>query len=288
MVFELDCGWGASAGRNPVDYLSKPPERFPLLHVKDMSHSRVEDPKTIVKEGQQVELMVLKVDRDSRKIALGLKQVLPDPWEGIEAKYPPNTTLAGRVVRLADFGAFVELESGVDGLVPISEITFERRIKHPSEIVNVGDMVRARVLSVDPQRKRISLSIKKAGDDPWMGASTRWPANEIVEGIVKRITEFGAFVELTPGVEGLVHISEIANTHVRKVSDAVSEGQLVRAKVLSVEEDRRRISLSIKQASPTQNYSGTSAPATPAAGPAVEEPAKAPTKRKKPLKGGLD
>lgn len=253
-----------------------------LLHVKDMSHARIDDPKTIVKEGQQLELMVLKVDRDARKIALGLKQVLPDPWADIESKYSANTVVNGRVVRLADFGAFVELESGVDGLVPISEITFERRIKHPSEIVNVGDVVRVRVLSIDKDRKRISLSIKKAGDDPWMGAATRWPANTIIEGVVKRITEFGAFVEITPGVEGLVHISEISSSHVRKISDAIGEGQLVRAKVLGVEEDRRRISLSIKQVSAVPDYTAPVASAEP------EEAPKPQPKRKKPLKGGLD
>jgi len=174
----------------------------------------------------------------------------------------------------------VELEPGVEGLIPVSEMTFERRIKHPSEIVKENDVVKARVLSIDVQRKRISLSIKRVGDDPWMGASARWPVGSVAAGIVKRTTEFGAFVELTPGVEGLVHISELSDQRVRSVSEAVQEGQTVQAKVLEVDEDRRRISLSIKQLAAMPEYAGPAAP--------VSEPAQTKSKRKKPLKGGLD
>lgn len=259
-----------------------------LLHVKDMAHSRVEDPNTIVQQGQTLELRVLKVDREARKVGLGLKQVLPDPWAGAGEKFIPDTVVSGRVVRLADFGAFVELESGVDGLIPISELTFERRIKHPSEIVNVGDMIKVRVMSVDLERKRISLSLKKVGDDPWTGAAVRWPEKSEVQGVVKRIAEFGAFVELVPGVEGLVHISELSNERVRSVGDAVKEGQPVKCKVLGVEEDRRRISLSIKQAGQESAFYATPGSAAGSASSAEGEAPKPPAKRKKPLKGGLD
>jgi small subunit ribosomal protein S1 len=251
-----------------------------LLHVKDMSHARVEDPRQIVSEGQKLELMVLKVDRETRKIALGLKQVLPDPWADAAAKWPVDSLVSGTIKRLADFGAFVELEPGVEALVPISEMTFERRIKHPSELLKEGDVTRARVMAVDPSRKRISLSIKRVGDDPWMGASARWPVDTVVSGIVKRITDFGAFVEITPGVEGLVHISEISDQRIRSVKDALGEGQSVQAKVLEVDEERRRISLSIKAVVSSADYTGQAAEAA--------QPSKPAPKRKKPLRGGLD
>ncbi len=251
-----------------------------LLHVKDMSYSRVEDPSKVVQPGQQLELMVLKVDREAKKVGLGLKQVMPDPWADVESKYVVDSMVNGRVTRLADFGAFVELEAGLEGLIPISELSFERRLKHPSDAVKEGDVVKVRVISVDAERKRVSLSLKRAGDDPWMGASARWTEGSIVEGPVKRCTEFGAFVEIATGVEGLVHISEISDTRVRAVGDVLTEGQIVKAKVLGVDEERRRISLSIKQAAATAFQEAAPAPeAAPA------KPAKA---RKTPLKGGLE
>lgn len=255
-----------------------------LLHVKDMSFSRVEDPKAIVKEGELLKVKVLKIDRETKKIALGLKQILPDPWEGVVQKYPVNDVIQGKVTRLAEFGAFIELEPGVEGLIPISEMSFEKRIKHPSEIVSVGQTPNVRVMSVDPEKKRISLSIKRVGDDPWTGASARWPEGTIVSGTVKRITEFGAFVELAAGVEGLVHISELSSTRVRSVGEVVQVGQTVQAKVLSVDETARRASLSIKQVQESPQYTGEPT-AEAQAEAALPPPA---PKRKKPLKGGLD
>lgn len=251
-----------------------------LLHVRDMSHSRVEDPKNIVKEGQTLEVKILKVDREARKISLGLKQVMPDPWADVTSKWALDSLVSGRITRLADFGAFVELEPGVEGLVPISEMTFERRLRHPSDLVKVGEVVRVRVINVDGEKRRIGLSLKRVGVDPWMGASGRWPVNSVVSGRITRLTEFGAFVELTPGVEGLVHISELSHERVRSVSEAAKEGQNVQAKVLSVDEDARRISLSIKQLTSLADYTG----------PATETPAEPPKpakKRKTPLRGGL-
>ena len=256
-----------------------------LVHVSDMAYSRVEDPSTIVAEGQQVEVKVLKVDQEAERISLGLKQAKPDPWLGVESKWPVDSLISGRVTRLAEFGAFAEVEEGVEGLIPIGEMTFERRIKHPSEIVNEGDVVRLRVLSVEPDRRRISLSIKQAGEDPWMGASVRWPAESIVDGMVTRVADFGAFVQLSPGVDGLVHVSELSDGHVRAVTDVVREGDRVQAKVLEVDEERRRISLSIRQLATVAEYTG------PAAGDeagAAEVPPPPQTKRKRPLKGGLD
>ena len=249
-----------------------------LLHVSDMSHGRVEDPSSIVSVGEGVEVMVLKVDREQRRVSLGLKQVLPDPWHDAQEKWGPDDVVSGRVTRLADFGAFVELEAGVEGLVPIGEMTFERRIRHPGEIVSEGDVVRIRVMNVDTQRRRISLSLKRVGDDPWIGASIRWPVGDAVEGVVTRIADFGAFVELTGGVEGLVHISELSNERVRGVGDVLREGQTARVKVLSVDEEARRISLSVKQLVEAPDDDTTR----------QEGPARAPRKRKKPLKGGLE
>lgn len=252
-----------------------------LLHVKDMSHGRVEDPKTIVKEGQRLELKVLKVDKETHKIALGLKQALPDPWADAEQKWPIDSVVSGRVTRLAEFGAFVELEPGVEGLVPMSEMTFERRIKTASEICKPGDVIKVRVLSMELERNRISLSIKRVGDDPWMGASARWPEDSVVTGTVKRIAEFGAFIELTPGVEGLVHISEISHDRIRTVNEVLREGQSVQAKVIEVDEDRKRISLSIKQITSLADYTGPEKTEP-------EQPAKPQPKRKTPLRGGLE
>ena len=256
-----------------------------LLHISDMSHSRVEDPNEIVKTGQKVEVMILKIDRETDRIGLGLKQVQPDPWTGAAEKWPVDEIVGGRVTRLADFGAFVELEPGVEGLVPISEMSFEKRIKHPSEVLAAGDTPQLRVLSVDPARKRISLSVKRVGADPWVGASVRWPEGSVVEGVVKRLEDFGAFVELTAGVEGLVHISEASENRVRHISEVLKDGQLVKAKVQSVDEHQRRISLSIKALRTDPNFTGEGIEEniqTQSESPAPQK------KRKTPLRGGLD
>ncbi len=249
-----------------------------LLHVKEMSHGHVDSPKDVVHEGQNIRVAVTSIDRENRKIGLSLKQIMADPWEGVELKYPVDSVIAGRVTRLADFGAFVELEEGIEGLVPIGELTFERHIKHPSEIVKEGDTIKVRVMRVEPDRRRISLSLKKVEGDPWTGASVRWPEDSIVEGNVVRIADFGAFVQLAPGVDGLVHISELSPMHVQSVRDVVREGELVKAKVLNVDEDARRIALSIKQLSEAGQ---TDVPRDLGS-------LSKPTKRNRPLKGGLD
>jgi len=256
-----------------------------LLHVSDMSYSRVEKPEDVVHVGQKVEVMILKLDRENDRISLGLKQVQPDPWTAAAEKWPEGELVSGRVTRLADFGAFVELEPGVEGLVPISEMSFEKRIKHPSEVIKEGDTPQLRVLKVDPQRKRISLSIKRVGDDPWVGASVRWPVDSVAEGVVTRFESFGAFVELAPGVEGLVHVSEVSEHRVRHASEALRDGQLVQAKVLSVDEAQRRISLSVKALRTDPNFTGEGLGDDGASQAQATKPAK---KRKTPLRGGLD
>ena len=249
-----------------------------LLHVKEMAYRRVEDPHEILKEGQQVEVMILKLDHEQRKVGLGLRQTMADPWEGAEVQWPVDSSATGRITRLADFGAFVELAEGVEGLIPIGELTFGRRIRHPDEVVKEGDLVNVRVLSVDLERRRIGLSLKRMGEDPWTGASVRWPNGSVATGIVTRLAEFGAFVEVGEGVEGLIHVSELSEGRVRRVEEAVREGDTVRAKVLEVDEAARRMSLSIKQLADAAGYEG-----------AVDDaPPPTPQKRKRPLKGGLD
>ncbi len=261
-----------------------------LLHVRDMSHARVEDPHEVVKEGQKLEVMILKIDREARKIGLGLKQVMPDPWTSAETKWPVNEVVAGRVTRLADFGAFLELTPGVEGLIPISEMSFAKRIKHPSEVCNVGDVVKVRVMNVDTEKKRISLSIKRVGDDPWTGASVRWAEGTVTTGVVSRIADFGAFVELASGVEGMVHVSEISTERVRSVGEALQVGQTVKVKVLAVDETARRIGLSIKQADDVVDYASymNTADREAASQPAAEGSKGKKPKKQKPRKGGLD
>jgi small subunit ribosomal protein S1 len=223
---------------------------------------------------------VLKIDRENEKIGLGLKQLLADPWTDAESKWPVDTVVSGRVTRLMDFGAFCELEAGVEGLIPISEMSFEKRINHPSEVVSENEVVKVRVMRIELDRKRISLSIKRLQDDPWIGAGVRWPVDSVVEGTVTRITDFGAFVELASGVDGLVHISELSPMRVNSVTDVVKQGEKVQAKVVDVDEERRRIGLSIKQLAASPDYTGVEA--------AEAEAAKPRPKRKKPLRGGLD
>ena len=217
-----------------------------LLHVSDMSHGHVDKPGDVVSPGDKIRVKVLKIDRDKDRIGLGLKQTLTDPWQNAPAKYPAEQIITGRVTRLADFGAFVEIEPGIEGLIPISEMSWSRRVGHPKEVLSAGETVKVFVMNVDPQRKRMSLSLKRAEEDPWMGAAIRFAEGSKVSGRVSRVTDFGAFVELGKGIEGMVHISELAEGYVASVGQVVSEGQNVEAKVLSVDESKRRIALSIK------------------------------------------
>ncbi len=260
-----------------------------LLHIRDMSHRRIDDPTEIVHPGQHLELVVLKFDRDEQKLSLGLKQIMPDPWKDAESKYQPGTVITGRISKLENFGAFVELEEGIEGLIPISEITYERRIKHPSDVLKTGEIVKVKIMQIDIPRKRISLSIKQVGDDPWLGASVRWPTDSIVKGTVTRLTDFGAFVQLSPGVEGLIHISELSDKKIRTAGDVVRVGDEIDVKVLSVDEENRRIALSVKQLASVPSYTGSAESSSsnekPDSQAAKSQKKK---KRKTPLKGGLD
>jgi small subunit ribosomal protein S1 len=249
-----------------------------LVHASDMAWSRVEDPEKLLQVGQAVQVMVLKVDRETDRIGLGLKQVAGDPWDKVPEKYHEGTVTSGRIVKLMPFGAFVELEPGVDGLVHVSEITWQQRVADPKHVLDVGDVVDVVVLEVDLEKRRIALSMKQVEESPWMQAARDFKANDVVEGKVTRLAEFGAFVELAPGVEGLVHISEVAPHRVTRVSEAVRVGATVQVRILEIDPARRRIALSRKNLDPDIDVEAANRQQ-------AERTAK---KRKKPLRGGLD
>ena len=216
-----------------------------LIHVSDMSYGHVDDPAQVVKVGDHVRVKVLKVDLENDRISLGLKQAAPDPWEMVEQKYPPRTQISGRVTRLANFGAFVELEQGIEGLIPMSEMSWGR-VGNAAQVLQAGQVITVMVLDVDGQRRRVSLSIKAMQDDPWTGVDSKYAPDMEVTGIVTRTAAFGAFVQLEDGVEGMIHISELSDRRVNTVEDVVREGQEIKAKVLAVDPDQHRISLSMR------------------------------------------
>ena len=222
-----------------------------LLHVSDMSYGRVSHPSEVLSVGDQITVKVLKFDREKERISLGLKQLAPDPWENISQRYPANNRVIGRVVSVTDYGAFVELEPGVEGLIHISEMTWSRRMKHPSKVVKVGDQVEAVVLEVKPRERRISLGIKQLEADPWTTVEERYSIGSVVEGRVRKLTDFGAFVEIEEGIDGLVHISDLSWTkRVKHPSEMLTKGQLVQAVILNIDAANRRLSLGIKQLQP--------------------------------------
>lgn len=250
-----------------------------LLHVSELSFRRVKNVSEVVKVGDLVDVKIIKIDKVAGKLSLSLKQAMPDPWVDAAAKYPVGTTLTGRVTRVEAFGAFVEAEEGIEGLLPVSEMSWQR-IKHPSDLVKEGDTIKLVVISLDPTARRMSFSLKQAGPDPWKTANERYATDMIVGGKVTRIVDFGAFVELEPGLEGLIHISEMADHRVRSASEVAKIGQDVQVQVLEVDKDNRRIGLSLKRA----KAATVPAPAPEAATPA----APAPKKKKVELRGGLD
>jgi len=216
-----------------------------LVHVSDLSYTHIANPADVVKVGQTVSVKVLKIDKEKDRISLGLKQATPDPWEGVENRIRAGDQITGRVLRTADFGVFIEVETGVEGLLPASEMTWKRHAR-PSDLVKTGDMLRLAVLTVDAPKRRLTLSLKQSQGDPWVGASHKYARNTVVEATVLSTTEFGAFMELEPGVEGLVHISELSDKRVNTVGDVVKVGEKHQVRVLEADEDNRRIRLSIK------------------------------------------
>ena len=223
-----------------------------LLHVSDMAWSRVANPEDVVQQGQTVEVKVLKIDRETRRISLGLKQLQPEPWDTATERYMAGARVTGRVTRLTDFGAFVELEPGIEGMIHVSEMSWVKKVRRPSDILKAGDTVEAVILSINPPERRMSLGLKHALGDPWADAAKKFPAGSAVEGPVTRLEKFGAFVRMTEGVEGLVHISEItAERRLAHPQDALKVGEVVRAQVLAIDPEKRQAKLSIKQLVPT-------------------------------------
>ena len=222
-----------------------------LLHITDMSWGRIGHPSELMKVGDKTDVVVLKFDREKGKVSLGLKQKTGDPWLAVAERYPVDSRVRGKVVSLTDYGAFVELEHGVEGLVHVSEMSWTQKVKHPSKVMSVGDEVEAQVLSLDPASKRISLGIKQVAPNPWHTISERYPVGSPVEGKVKTITDFGAFIGLEEGIDGLVHVSDLSWTkHIKHPSEVLKKGQKTGAIVLSIDPQKERISLGIRQLTP--------------------------------------
>jgi len=222
-----------------------------LLHVTDMSWGRLTHPRDLVNVGDQIQVKVLKFDGDKQRVSLGFKQLTPDPWLDAEHRYPVGAHVHGRVISVTDYGAFVELEQGIEGLVHVSEMTWSKRTKHPSKLVNVNDQVDCVVLSVNPADRRISLGMRQLAANPWDSLIEKYPVGASVEGRVRNLTDFGAFIEIEEGIDGLVHVSNLSWTkRVKHPSEVLKKGDRVKAVVLAIDSEKRRLSLGVKQLQP--------------------------------------
>jgi len=222
-----------------------------LLHITDMSWGRLTHPRDLVNVGDEIQVKVLKFDKDKQRVSLGFKQLTPDPWLDAVERYPVGARVRGRVLSVTDYGSFVELEQGIEGLVHVSEMTWSKRMKHPSKLVKPGDEVETVVLSVNPADRRISLGMKQLLENPWEHLVARYPTGTNVEGRVRNLTDFGAFIEIEDGIDGLVHVSNLSWTkRVKHPSEVLKKGEKVKAVVLGVEPENRRLSLGIKQLQP--------------------------------------
>ena len=223
-----------------------------LLHVSDISRSRVSKPGDVLAVGQEVEVKVLKIDLVKQRISVGLKQLEPDPWDSVAAKYRLGERARGTVTRLMDFGAFVEIEPGIEGLIHISEMSWAKKVRTPSDVVKPGETVEAVILGVSAGERRISLGLKQTLGDPWADAAQRFAVGSVIEGPVTSLTKFGAFVQISEGIEGMIHVSDIsAEKRINHPQDVLKVGQSVKAQVLEVDSEKRRLKLGIKQLVPT-------------------------------------
>lgn len=223
-----------------------------LLHVSDISWGRVNKPEDVLHAGQQLQVRILKIDRETKKISLGLKQLEPEPWETVSTKYQVGQRVQGTVTRLADFGAFVEIEPGIEGLIHISEMAWNKKLRHPSEVLKQGDVVDAIILGIKLEERRISLGLKQTLTDPWSEVQSKFPVGAQITGPVTKLMNFGAFVQIAEGVEGLVHVSEIvADRRINHPQDVLRVGEVVKAQVLAIDPVKRQIKLSMKQLIPT-------------------------------------
>ncbi len=222
-----------------------------LLHITDMSWGRLTHPRDLVNVGDQIQVKVLKFDKDKQRVSLGFKQLTPDPWLDAAQRYPIGAHVKGRVISITDYGAFIELEQGIEGLVHVSEMTWSKRMKHPSKMLGVSQEVEAVVLNVNPGERRISLGLKQLESNPWETLHEKYPVGSTVEGRVRNLTDFGAFIEIEDGIDGLVHVSNLSWTkRVKHPSEVLKKGDKVKAVVLAIEPDNRRLSLGIKQLQP--------------------------------------
>jgi small subunit ribosomal protein S1 len=219
-----------------------------LLHLTDLSWGRVKHPSDIVKPEQELDVIILKFDKEKQRVSLGLKQLMPDPWVGAAEKYPAGGKVKGKIVGVVDYGVFVELEQGIEGLVHVSEMSWNKKVQHPSKIAKVGEEVDVVVLDIKPSDRRVSLGIKQALPDPWMQTAEKYPVGTVVTGKVRNIAEFGAFVEIEDGFDGLVHVGDVSWTgRVKNPHEVFKKGEPVTAKVLKIDPENRRVSLGIKQ-----------------------------------------
>ena len=219
-----------------------------LLHITDMSFGRIQHPSELFNVGDQTEVVVLKFDRDSERVSLGYKQLTPDPWESTEERFPVGKPVKGNVVSLTDYGAFIELSPGIEGLIHVSEMSWSKRVQHPSKVLNIGDEVEAMVLQVDTGERRISLGLKQVEPNPWQQLAKKYEPGSHIQGEVRNITEFGAFVEVEEGIDGLIHISDMnQNKRVTHPSEMLNKGDKVDAVVLNVDAEHQRLSLGLQQ-----------------------------------------
>jgi small subunit ribosomal protein S1 len=219
-----------------------------LLHITDMSWGRVQHPSELFKVNDEVDVIVLKFDPENERVSLGHKQLTTDPWSDVFERYPVTARVTGRAVSLTDYGAFIELEPGVEGLIHVSEMSWSKRVKHPSKILNVGDSVEAMVLGVDPAARRISLGLKQVEANPWHELSDKYPVGTKIKGKVRNLTEFGAFVEVEDGIDGLIHISDMSwSKRLKHPSEMLKKGDVVDAMVLNIDAENQRLSLGLKQ-----------------------------------------
>lgn len=219
-----------------------------LVHISEMSWTRkLRHPSQMVHQGDEVEVVILGIDQDKKRISLGMKQVKPNPWELVGEKYPEGTILEGKVKNITEFGMFIGIEDGIDGLIHVSDISWTKKIRHPNELFKVGDTVQAKVLTVDQENEKFTLGIKQLTEDPWANAPSLYPVGSIVKGVITNITDFGLFVEVEEGIEGLVHVSELSAKKIKSPSEIYKEGEEIQAKIIHVSAEERRLGLSIKQ-----------------------------------------
>ncbi len=221
-----------------------------LLHVTDLSWGRVNHPSEMFNVGDEITVKILKYDREKERVSLGYKQLTPDPWTLVRQVYPVGARVTGKVVNLTDYGAFVELEPGVEGLIHVSEMSWSKRVKHPSKVLQIGQDVEAIILDVDLQNRRISLGLKQTEPDPWSTLAERYAIGSVISGRVRNLTDFGAFIEVEEGIDGLVHVSDISPRRIKHPSEVLKKGERVEAVILNIDSDNHRLSLGIKQLQP--------------------------------------